>query len=53
MVFLIIFYKIYEKEEKWICYDDWESVVQIEISDLIMENLLLETIKEVNSIKNA
>lgn len=48
----MIINEIYEKEEKWISYDDWESVVEIEISDLVLEGLLYEAIKEFGTIRN-
>lgn len=48
----MIINEIYEKEEKWISYDDWESVVQIEISDMIYEGLLLDAVKDIGILKN-
>lgn len=47
----MIISEIYEKEEKWICYDDWESVVQIEISDMITEGLIYEMVRDLGALK--
>ena len=48
----MIINEIYEKEEKWITYDDWESVAEIEISDLVLEGLIFETVKELMQRKS-
>lgn len=40
-----------EKEEKWLTYDDYESVVNFEISDLLFAQLVDEATKDLANIQ--
>lgn len=41
--FNLFLIQIYEQEEKWVCYDDYENVLCLEISDLLLDDLFSET----------
>lgn len=38
--------EVLEAEERWIIYDDEQTEVQVEISEIIFDNLLIELIHE-------
>ena len=38
--------EVLEAEERWIIYDDEQTEVQVEISEIIFDNLLIELIQE-------
>ena len=38
--------EVLEAEERWIIYDDKQTEIQVEISEIIFDNLLIELIQE-------
>lgn len=43
--------KIFEKEEKWISYDDDESIVSFELTELMFDKLVEEGINQLEKIR--
>ena len=42
---------MHEMEDKWVTYDDEETEVQLEISDLIFDKLVTETAELIHQIQ--
>lgn len=40
--------EVNEAEERWIVYDDEQTEVQVELSELIFDNLIIELIQEIH-----